>query len=193
MLKAICTVGHTNNELVAGCSLLLRRTAKRIFTEEFTRYVCQEGVVFAGIDERNDVVSCLITSIWQPLETHYWNRRLPPDKQIVSDPPALYLADLATAPEARREGIATKLIQTAVDNSKLLDDSSQFSRVIAISRVPPRQLNRSSYGLLLKLGFTEWGRLHNFYVVDGWRCPDCSTRQCRCSGHLMLWERGNDD
>lgn len=186
----IVPVDPCNEDLIAQCSTVLRQVGKIIYDPSFTQCLARHGVMWAGLNRVDAVVGVLATETWGPWDSREWNYHLAPDKQILSDPPALHMLDLAVVPNSRHRGVATRLIRKAM-NAVFYDDGGHFNRVLAVSRVPVGGGTDTSLGLLLRLGFVEFCVVPNYYETAGlWRCPDCPSHgPCRCSGHLMLWQR----
>jgi ribosomal protein S18 acetylase RimI-like enzyme len=187
MTVGIYVVKPTRHDIIAGCSHVFQSSGKTRYTEERTRFMATVGVMSCAYDACR-VVGALSTELWQSTDSLAWNKHLPVDRQIQTDPPAMLAGDLAVLCEFRRKGIAKELVKRALDDSKYGEEMSLFSRVFAVSRVPPGEPSGTSYGLLVRLGFVELARLANYYYDPGWRCPDCGDT-CSCDGRLMLWER----
>jgi ribosomal protein S18 acetylase RimI-like enzyme len=192
MLARIVPVDPGDDRLAQQCSTVLTTVGKVIYDPSFTQYMARHGVMWAALDETNEAVGVLATDTWGPWDTREWNRRLAPDRVLSSDPPGLHLLDMAVHEDQRHRGLATRLIRKAM-NAVFYDDGGHFNRVLAVSRVPVGGGTDTSLGLLLRLGFIELAYAANYYgtVEPGvWRCPDCPSHgPCRCSGHLMLWQR----
>lgn len=185
MLARIVPVDPGDEALIQGCSQVLRQVGKIIYDVPFTVFMARKGVMWAGLNRVDAVVGVLATDTWGPWDTREWNYHMTPDKQILSDPPALHLVDMAVVPDSRHRGLATRLIRKAM-NAVFYDDGGHFNRVLAVSRVPVGEGADTSLGLLLRLGFVELANVANYYgTADLWRCPDCSSQgPCRCSGQL---------
>jgi ribosomal protein S18 acetylase RimI-like enzyme len=181
-------VDPARHDIVAGCSEVFQASGKTRYTEERTRIMATVGVMSCVCHEGR-VVGALSTELWTSTDAYAWNKHFPADSQIRTDPPGLFIGDIAVVYPSRRKGIATELVEAAIDDSKFDEKRQPFSRALAVSRVPPGDPSGTSYGLLVRLGFVELTRIAGYYYDPGWTCPSCGPH-CLCSGCLLLWTRG---
>lgn len=184
----ICVVDPARHDLIVGCSEVFQSSGKTCYSAERTRFMATMGVMSCGRHEGR-VVAVVSTELWQSTDTYEWNKKMSIER-ISTDPPALFVGEVAVIPAFRRKGIGTRLIKQVILDSRYDEGKQPFTRVFAVSRKPVEATSQSSFGVLRKLGFVELARVIGYFNDPAWDCPSCG-KNCSCDGRLMYWIRTN--
>jgi hypothetical protein len=169
-----------------------------VFTTRDLYSAAENGsLVVAQARKTGEIVGAMTLRPWLATDSFELNQHLPEDQQVMTDPPALYLLDLAVRERWRQHSshVGSLLVRTAMDHHAY-DEKRLYTRIFATSRVPTDGSGPNSLHLLCRLGFEPIGvAIRNFYADcdDRLQCIRCDPYQngvaCSCSGIWMLWRR----
>jgi ribosomal protein S18 acetylase RimI-like enzyme len=145
------------------------------------------GLCFVA--EANGVPSgAVVTTMRDPA----WGTSLPPAlRAAVSYLPEpacrlLHIAELAVDPDARGQGLATRLVQAAEEAGR----GDGAGAAVAVAWLPADPDRPTSEGVFRRRAFADLGVIADFYreisLAAGAHCPACGPPPCRCSVRLFL-------
>jgi ribosomal protein S18 acetylase RimI-like enzyme len=174
---------------------------QRWFTPPTLRALTLIAGVAIAVTPDGEVVGGLVTTEWTPTDTFYVNQFLKPERQLSSDPPILHLSDASVLPEWRRRGVASRLIETAIEKARYCGDQP-FTRIIAYCRFPTnREPVGTSWNLLRRprFGFKSLAIIGGYYAdadphndPTSWCCSSCEEMglwRCSCQSRVEILDR----
>lgn len=193
LFRASILNGDEEEDAYEVLESMAKDVGKGMLTSRFLRsWAMVEHLWVAKQEEK--VLGFLLTCPLNTLDIWEWNQKLGEERIVVSEP-ILHLIDEVVSPFNQNAGIGTELARGIVEHEQY-DVGRGYRMAVATSRVPTSgDTSGTSYNVLLRNGFTEVGRIPNFYSnCRGWTCPTCNSCQqegitCNCDGRLMVWGR----